>query len=38
VEDKNPKKLVGIITTSDIVAAYMESQNLVETTKNNTSE
>jgi CBS domain-containing protein len=27
VEDKNPKKLVGIITTSDIVAAYMDSQN-----------
>ena len=27
VEDKNPKKLIGIITTSDIVAAYMDSQN-----------
>ena len=26
VEDKNPKKLIGIITTSDIVAAYMDSQ------------
>jgi len=26
VEDKDPKKLIGIITTSDIVAAYMDSQ------------
>ena len=26
VEDNNPKKLIGIITTSDIVATYMESQ------------
>jgi CBS domain-containing protein len=26
VEDKNPRKLIGIITTSDIVAAYMDSQ------------
>ena len=27
VEDNNPQKLIGIITTSDIVAAYMDSQN-----------
>jgi CBS domain-containing protein len=26
VEDKNPRKLIGIVTTSDIVAAYMDSQ------------
>ena len=26
VEDNNPKKLIGIITTSDIVAAYMDLQ------------
>ena len=31
VEDNNPKKLIGIITTSDIVAAYMDSQNYGET-------
>ena len=30
VDDKDPKKLIGIITTSDIVAAYMDSQNLVK--------
>ena len=27
VEDNNPKKLIGIVTTSDIVASYMDSQN-----------
>ena len=26
VADNNPKELIGIITTSDIVAAYMDSQ------------
>ena len=34
VEDKNPKKLIGIITTSDIVAAYMDSQNTVKPSRN----
>ena len=34
VENKDPKKLVGIITTSDIVAAYMESQNSVKPSGN----
>jgi len=35
VETKNPKNLIGIITTSDIIAAYMDSQNRVEIAKNN---
>ena len=35
VEDKNPKKLVGIITTSDIVAAYMDSQSSNKPAQNN---
>jgi len=30
VEDNNPHKLIGIITTSDIVASYMDSQNSVK--------
>ena len=34
VEDKDPKKLIGIITTSDIVAAYMDSQNSVKPSGN----
>ena len=34
VENKDPKKLIGIITTSDIVAAYMDSQNSVKPSGN----
>jgi len=38
VEDKNPKIMIGIITTSDIVGTYMDSQNSVKPSRNNSSD
>ena len=38
VEAKNPKKLIGIITTSDIVSAYMDSQQKFKPPQNDTQE
>ena len=37
VEENNPHKLIGIITTSDIVANYMDSQSLVKPEQNDYS-
>ena len=38
VEDKDKRKMVGIVTSSDIVATYMESQNSLKTAQKDASE
>ena len=38
VADNNPRELIGIITTSDIVATYMNSQKSLKSPENDTSE
>jgi CBS domain-containing protein len=38
VEEKSNRKLIGIITTSDIVGKYMENQNSFKQPQNDTPE